>query len=743
MSLFEKDVHSEFLKSLNDNQREAVTAELGPALVLAGAGSGKTRVLTGRAVHLIRQLRVPPASIAVMTFTNKAARELKERLSTYLEGSIDLPWAGTFHSFCVRILRQYGQRAGLSRDFTIYDEDDSVRVVNELLREKQIVREGITPRQVRSAISRIKNGSRTDHRSPVTMVADDIYEQYRSRLSDANAYDFDDLLLTPLELMKKNEEFLELLQHKFDHLLIDEFQDTNQVQFDLACMIASPQDNLFAVGDDDQSIYSWRGANYRNVLDFGKKLKGARIFRLEQNYRSTQPILDAANDVIAASENRHEKTLWTNRKSGDKVTLRSYSRPADEANEIIGEIEFIRQKRGLGLKDFAVLFRTNAISRYFEEVLVQHRIPYTVVGGLKFYERKEIKDFIAYLRVIANPTDEQAWARVFREIAAGVGSTTIERIMSAARTHPLHCAAVMDANWLEGVVSGAPRAKVMEFVAKIALLREAVPNMTLSEIVDRALKDCGLENYYENQDDDEARDRLDNLRQFQTGAWERAQQFPELSLAEFLSELALVSDLDDLEEEADRLPLMTIHSAKGLEFPVVFVAGLEENLLPHSRSQESTEALDEERRLLYVAMTRAKDRLYLSYAEARPMNGRLDFQTPSRFLSDIERSKLRGTGLPAKSTTRYVMDDEYANYERLEKPRTSAPVLRKPGLARSAHSSNGVEFRIGDVVEHAEFGVGTVTAKSGDLDSLKVRVAFTGFGSKLLAVKYANLKKLS
>jgi DNA helicase-2/ATP-dependent DNA helicase PcrA len=742
MSLFENKAHTEFLRTLNENQRDAVTAPLGPSLVLAGAGSGKTRVLTGRAVHLIRELHASPSSIAVMTFTNKAARELKERLTEYMEGSTDLPWAGTFHSFCVRILRQYGHIAGMSRDFTIYDEDDSQRVVNELLRERQIMREGITPRQIRSAISRIKNGSKMDHRTPVATIADEIYDEYRSRLSTANAYDFDDLLLIPLELMKQKDEFRELLQKKFDHLLIDEFQDTNQVQFDLACMIASPQNNVFAVGDDDQSIYSWRGANYRNVLDFGKKLENARIYRLEQNYRSTQPILDAANDVIAASTHRHEKTLWTKRKSGEKVTLRSFGRPADEANEIISLIDANRQKHGLSLKDFAILYRTNAISRYFEEVLVQHRIPYTVVGGLKFYERKEIKDFIAYLRVIANPTDEQAWSRIFREIAAGVGATTIERIMFAARSHPLHCAAVMDVNWLDGVVSGAPRAKVMEFVAKIALLREAVEGMTLSEIVDRAMKESCLEHFYENQDDDDARDRLDNLRQFQTGAWERSQQMPELTLTEFLTELALVSDIDDLEEVKDRLPLMTIHSAKGLEFPVVFVAGLEENLLPHSRSQDSTDALDEERRLLYVAMTRAKDKLFLSYAEARPMNGRLDFQTPSRFLSDIDPSKLRGAGVPAKTSSRYVMDEEYMNYERTEKPRATS-VLRKPSLSRPAHTSSGVEYRIGDVVEHAEFGVGTITAKSGDMETLKVRVAFTGFGSKLLAVKYANLKKLS
>ncbi len=732
--------HRDFLASLNEEQYAAVTTESGPVLVLAGAGSGKTRALTGRAMHLIREMHVPPSAIAVMTFTNKAARELKERLTTFLGEGEQLPWAGTFHGFCVQILRTYAQLAGLSRDFTIYDEDDSQSVVTELMRERRVSREGLTPRQVRSAISRRKNGGRLDPRSPITALADEIYEDYCMRLRHANAYDFDDLLLTPLELIRTNEEFRSRLQHRYDYLLIDEFQDTNQVQFDLACWIAAPQNNLFAVGDDDQSIYSWRGANYRNILDFSKKLDGARIFRLERNYRSTQPILDAANDVIAASRHRHEKTLWTERKTGEKVTLRSYGRPADEANEIIGEIEFLRQKRGLGLRDFAILFRTNAISRYFEEVLVQQRIPYTIVGGLKFYERKEIKDFIALLRVIANPLDEQAWSRTMRELAPGVGATTIERLFEAARALPKGNAMLLDKDWVLTVASGAPRIKIAEFVEKVASVHAFAQNAAISEVVDRALKESGLERMYEEQNDDDARDRLDNLRQFATGAWERSQQRPELTLVEYLTELALVSDIDDLEEHADRLALMTIHAAKGLEFSVVFVAGVEENLIPHFRSQDSVEALDEERRLLYVAMTRAKDRLYLSYAEARPLNGRLEFQSPSRFITDIDPGRLRGGGVPAKSAVRFVADDELIIDRSAQQ--LPQPLLRN--LVKKAPASEPkVEFRIGDVVEHQEFGIGTVTAKSGDLDMLKVRVAFSGFGSKLLAVKYANLKKLS
>ncbi|MCB9357127.1 MAG: UvrD-helicase domain-containing protein [Calditrichaeota bacterium] len=729
-----------FLEGLNDAQRDAVTAETGPALVLAGAGSGKTRVLTGRALYLIERLHANPASIAVMTFTNKAARELRERLGGFEQSGRGLPWAGTFHGFCVQLLRQYGPRAGLSRDFTIYDEEDSQRAVTEILRERQFVREGMTPRQIRSVISRIKNGGKVDPRQPIVRIAEEIYEDYCVRLRQANAYDFDDLLQTPLELMKSSDEFRDILQKRFDHVLIDEFQDTNLVQFELACQIALPQNGVFAVGDDDQSIYSWRGANYRNILEFSKRLSGARVFRLEQNYRSTKHILDAANDVIAASVHRHEKTLWTDRKGGDKVTLRSHSRPADEANEIVGEIEHICAKRNLTYKDFAILFRTNAVSRYFEEVMVQQRIPYNVVGGLRFYERKEIKDLIAYLRVLANPQDEQAWARVFRELAPGVGATTIERVISAARSSGRGLASLSDPDFLAANSSGAPRVKLLEYVSPMAALRARLGELNMSETVDEALVASGLVAIYEAQDDDEARERLDNLRQFATGAWERTQATPTIALSDFLSDLALVSDIDELEDRAERVTLMTIHAAKGLEFPVVFVAGLEENLLPHARSLESVEALEEERRLLYVAMTRAMDKLYLSYSETRPLNGRLEFQSPSRYLADIHVDRLRGTGVPQRPSLRYVsMDNPEFTSDTSQEIRAPKHAWRVP----AASTASRIEFRIGDVVEHQEFGVGTVTAKSGDLDSLKVRVTFTGFGSKLLAVKYANLKKLS
>lgn len=716
-------------------------ADDGPTLVLAGAGSGKTRVLTGRAFYLIAERRVNPDAIAVVTFTNKAARELRERLSHLLGDSGTLPWAGTFHGFCVRLLRHYGSRFGVTRDFTIYDEDDSLKTVSAILREMGIARESIKPQQVRSWISVKKNGGRVDHRSLIGKVASEVYDEYVKRVAGAGAFDFDDLLLKPLELMREHEELRVILQHKYDHLLIDEFQDTNRVQFELAQTLALPQNNLYAVGDDDQSIYSWRGADYKNILNFCHELKGAALFRLEQNYRSTQHILDVANDVIAAAKHRDDKKLWTSRHGGEKVTLRSFTRPADEANEIIGELDHLARKHNFRYSDCAILMRTNSISRYFEEVLVQHRIPYIVVGGVRFYERKEVKDLIAVLRVLANPSDEQAWQRALREVAPGVGDTTIERVFQAARISERQFTSLLDKVWIDEILTGAPRTRLVDFVASLNKLRSRLGEIALGEFVQLVVDESGVATPYSISEEKEDKERLDNLKQFCAGAWEREQKTPGITLAEFLSEVALVADVDGYDERADRVTLMTIHAAKGLEFPVIFLAGIEENILPHARSQATQDDIEEERRLFYVGITRAKDRLFLSYAETRPLNGRLEFQIPSRFLSDISPSKLRGYSIPTRVSSARQLDDDSGSEQEAVFDRVAVePKARKVSVLSSEPV---IGYRIGDVVEHPEFGVGTVTAKSGDLHDLKVRVAFSGFGSKLLAVKYAKLKKLS
>ena len=730
-----------FYDTLNPEQREAVTAPDGPVLVLAGAGSGKTRVLTGRAFYLLSERHIRPESVIVMTFTNKAARELQERLRSYLGRSEDVPWAGTFHSFCARILRMHGEDIGLSRNFTIYDTDDSEQVIAGLLAEKRIAKDELTPGVLRAWISLLKNGGLLSGRHPMHQIARDLLDVYNERLRSAQAVDFDDLLSLPLDLMKKSPAVRERLERRYEHILIDEFQDTNRIQYDLARALARPQDNLYVVGDDDQSIYGWRGADSKVLLDFQHDLPSARVYRLEQNYRSTQPILDVANDLISQNRVRHEKQLWTANKGGDKVTLRTLSRAMDEAHEVVGEIYHLVRAGKHKWNDFAVLFRTNAMSRQFEEVLIGQAIPYAVVGGIRFYERKEVKDLLAYLRLMVNPDDEQSWRRVFKTPPKGIGSTTLDRIEDAMRrTNQSFGAIVRQLDNVPEIPKGT-RAKLQQITDGLADLREAVKGQSLVKQAQAILDASGLCEHYKEQADDESEDRVSNLLQLVEAAREREREHPEYDLTDFLSEIALVSDVDELDNALERVTLMTLHAAKGLEFPVVFISGIEENVLPHQRSQGSPAEIEEERRLFYVGVTRARERLYLTYAQTRYINGMLQFQEPSRFLRDIEPAKLRGWTLPPKNYEPEFGEEE--GFQPSHRPRRAPPQS-----SWSEKKNNGsyvtplVPYKIGDLVQHPEFGLGVVTAKSGDAADMKVRVAFEGIGSKLLAVKFAQLKKV-
>lgn len=724
-----------FLSSLNPQQKAAVTADIGPVLVIAGAGSGKTRVLTGRALYLIAELKVHPGAIAVMTFTNKAAGELQKRLEELLGSRDAVPWAGTFHGFCARMLRQYGTEIGLPRDFSIYDQSDSERVVGELLAERKFSKDEVTPSTMRNWISVLKGGGVLSGRQKFHKLAEELLETYDKRLRSAGAVDFDDLLALPLELFRIKPEVLSKLQHCYDHILIDEFQDTNRIQYNLARAIAAPQNNIYVVGDDDQSIYGWRGADIRNLLDFQRDFEKGQSYSLEQNYRSTQQILDVANDVIAVKRHHILKQLWTDKKEGEQVVFRQHSRAADEANEVIGEMDALVRRQGKSWNDFAILLRTNSLSRYFEEVLINQSIPYTIVGGTKFYDRREVKDLVAYLRVLSNPGDEQAWKRILKTPPKGIGDVTISRIVSRCRQTGMSFGDVVaDAELLPDSTT-ATRNRLEKLSDLLTDVYERNKNKALSELVADTLAACGLIEYYQEKFPDEAEDRIANLYQFVEATKEREAIHPEYGLSDFLSEIALVSDIDDYKETADRVTLMTMHAAKGLEFPVVFIAALEDSLLPHNRSSNSIEEIEEERRLFYVAITRAKERLYLSAAETRAVNGQLMFQEPSRFLRDIEPSKLRGWTLP--SQTRSMMFESDDEFE--ERPRSFSP---KPKPNNGSNGSTLIPYKIGDIVEHPDFGIGVVTAKSGSLDSLKVRVAFEGIGSKLLALKYATLRKI-
>jgi DNA helicase II / ATP-dependent DNA helicase PcrA len=727
----------QFLSSLNEEQRTAVTAADGPVLVLAGAGSGKTRVLTGRAFYLVAQQRVHPHSVLVVTFTNKAAEELRGRLRSYMGEQGDLPWAGTFHSFCARLLRTYGEAVGLPREFSIYDTADTDQVLTELLNERRIGRDELSPATLRSWISLLKNGGSLSGHSPFHRLAHDLLPRYDERLRLAHAVDFDDLLRLPLDIFHDRLDLLETVQRRYDHILIDEFQDTNRHQYDLAKLIAAPQNNLYVVGDDDQSIYGWRGAQYRNVYDFQKELPGALVFRLEQNYRSTQPILDIANDVIAGNSNREEKRLWTERTQGEKAVLRQVSRAVDEAHEVVGEIHHLQRSKGYAWKDFAVLFRVNALSRMFEEVLISQAIPYTIVGGTRFYERKEVKDLLAYLRVLVNTEDEQAWRRVLRTPPRGIGNVTLKQLESEARRSRQSIGRVLMTEASRSTLSKPVQSKLLPVAEKIGSLKVKIAGLSLTISVETVLEDSGLVGHYESLDTDETEDRVANLAQLVEAARDREREHPEYSLTDFLSEIALISDIDDFDETPDRVTLMTIHAAKGLEFPVVFVAGLEEKLLPHQRSTGSVSEVEEERRLFYVAVTRAQERLYLTYSQMRYVNGTLEFQEPSRFLYDITPEHLRGWSLPGSKASR-IRHDEDDSFEL----QNEIPRLRSKRTT-TLDVSVLIPYKIGDVVEHPEFGIGVVTAKSGDAGDLRIRVAFQGIGSKLLAVKFAPLKKIS
>ncbi|MDD5088529.1 MAG: 3'-5' exonuclease [bacterium] len=720
-----------FLSRLNPEQRAAVSAPEGPALVLAGAGSGKTRVLTGRAFYLMEACRVDPRAMIVVTFTNKAAEELRNRLRTYV-GSQELPWAGTFHAFCARLLRQHGSALNLPPHFSIYDTADSEQVLGALLSEHRIGRDALTPSVLRGWISLLKNGGRLSGRHPLHGLAMELRQVYDVRLRDANAVDFDDLLRLPLEMFRTNPRVLETLQHRYDHILIDEFQDTNRHQYELARDLARPQNNLYVVGDDDQSIYGWRGADFRNLFNFRHDLPGARLFQLEQNYRSTQPILDVANDVISAKKSREAKRLWTPQPEGERVTVRQTAHAAEEAYEVVGEIEQLMRREGYSFRDFAILYRANSLSRSFEEVLVNRAIPYALVGGTRFYERKEVKDLIAYLRLLVNPEDDQACRRVLRNPPRGIGDVTIQRLADAAAAAQCGMGTILLNEARFGELPAAIAKRLLPLSERLQSLSRRIAETNPVQAIEWVLESSGLMEFYRELDDTDSEERQANLQQLVAAARDRCAENTLTTLADFLTEVALVSDVDEYEEIPDRVSLMTIHSAKGLEFPVVFVVALEDGILPHARSRESQDELDEERRLLYVAITRARERLSLSFAQNRYRNGVVTMHDPSPFLRDIAPEHLRGWTLPAGRMEREHQGENGSHgSETWQRERI-------PSLASSL-----VPFKIGDVVEHPEFGIGVVTAKSGEASDLKVRIAFEGMGSKLLAVKFAPLKKLN
>ena len=727
---------------LNREQREAVTCEDGPVLVLAGAGSGKTRVLIHRIAYLIAMGRATPDSIMAVTFTNKAANEMKERLQRLAGYDLNHCWIGTFHSLGARILRKEAAHLGMERNFNIYDPEDSLNCIKLIMEELNLSTERFAPKAIAWAISNAKNAflnpeqMRLSSESELYRTGALVYEKYQNVLKQNNAVDFDDLLMLPVILFENEPTILQYYQEKFQYIMVDEYQDTNRAQYYFLQLLAANHRNLFVVGDDDQSIYRWRGADLRNILDFNEDYPECRVIRLEQNYRSTKIILDAAHSVVVHNKGRHPKKLWTNKATGEKVHLLQASSERAEAELIVRKIneEFSRNKRNL--RDFVILYRTNAQSRVLEEAFRRAGIPYVIVGGIRFYERKEIKDVLAYLRVVANPLDTVNLRRIINYPLRGIGEATLSKIQHYALEHNLSLfEALGQADRISGI---SPRLQTTirnfyDFIAKYIQLKEKI---SLTELANSLVEETGILQKFKLEGTPDAFSRIENIRELQNAISEYAQSVEHATLEGFLEQIALISDIDNWDDRSNVVSLMTLHSAKGLEFPVVFICGLEEGLFPLSRNMETREDIEEERRLFYVGVTRAKEKLYLSYARARKMFGDYKPGKPSRFLEEIDQSLLEvESSDPYYRTRGRVLQKERAYVPEPEETPQIMPDYEN-------YSQEQTTLMPGMRIFHSHFGEGVIKTISGRGEKTKIVVDFEDNGVKTIMVKYASIQIL-
>lgn len=690
------------LTNLNEKQREAVLHKEGPCLVIAGAGSGKTKVLTTRIANLIES-GVPSYQILAITFTNKAAKEMKERIANLT--SFNDAFVGTFHSFGMRIIRENVEALDMKRNFTILDSDDVISLIKRILKEKGYEPKVVSPYFVRSKISFIKNEMLTTYEiekyftDDLEKIAYEVYLEYNNILQKNNSVDFDDLLRLPVLLFERHPDILEIYQNRYRYILIDEYQDTNEVQYKMVKLLAKKRRNLFVVGDPDQSIYQFRGANYKNILNFEKDYPDTKVISLEDNYRSTKMILDAANDVIKNNQNRKEKNLKSHHGDGAKI---KYMRAVDEKEEghfIIKEIKKLLEE-GYSKKDMAVFYRTNAQSRSLEEQFLKSNIPYKVVGSFYFYSRKEIKDLISYLKLILNPEDDISLRRVINTPKRGIGDASIARLETLAEEKKT--------SMFDAIESG----KELIFKGLIKTLQKDAESLSLTELVEDVLTKSGLKQELENEKSLEADLRLDNLNEFKSITANYEKETGSVDLGDFLEEISLVADIEEHKEDKDVVTLMTLHSAKGLEFPIVFLTGMEEELFPHQNSLAEKDGLEEERRLCYVGITRAKERLYLTNARQRMLYGRTNQTMPSRFLDEIS-------------------DDLIEN---LSNERTFV------SKANMYNNSDNTDYQVGDIVIHEMFGRGVVVG----VDKTLISIAFgKQYGIKKLMKNHKSLRKVS
>ena len=762
------------IDSLNGEQQTAVTAPDGPLLILAGAGSGKTRTLTYRIAYLISERNINPYNILAVTFTNKAAGEMKERVMSLVGNDADRMWVSTFHSACMRILRSNIELLGYDERFTVYDTDDQKTVMKGVCKRLNVDTKRFKERTILSEISSAKNELMDESEYEKYVLGDftktvylRCYREYQETLKKNNAVDFDDIIMLTVRLFREFPEVLEKYRERFRYILVDEYQDTNTAQFELIRLLADKYRNLCVVGDDDQSIYRFRGANIRNILDFEEHYPEATVIKLEQNYRSTQYILDAANAVIANNCGRKEKRLWTENGEGRKPVFNRFDTAFEEAEFIVSDIKRHNRETPYGYGSCAVLYRTNAQSRIIEERLIMAGIPYNVVGGINFYSRAEIKDILAYLKVIDSGIDDLSVQRIVNVPKRSIGNATLEKVRDYAESRDKSLfAAMCEARDIPGL--GKAASKLSVFTDLIGVLRAYRDNATLGELISQIIELTDYEEYLKDLDEEKADDRIGNVNELVSKAVAFSENRPDATLSDFLEEVALVSDLDNADMNSERVVLMTLHSAKGLEFPVVYLTGMEDGLFPGylSISSGDEEDIEEERRLAYVGMTRAEKELFLTCAKARMLRGETQFNPVSRFINEIPSEYLDGY-IPKKRKDTYEDRSDIGGFGSLGGSYIK-PVVRKTGGYRPEPASSSVkpvypknsfaslgiqkgservsapasiDYQVGDRVRHFKFGAGTVTSIVKEPRDHKVTVDFDAHGTKVMYASFAKLVK--
>jgi DNA helicase-2/ATP-dependent DNA helicase PcrA len=728
---------STLLSSLNPPQQEAVQHKDGPLLILAGAGSGKTRVLTYRIAYILAEGLARPDQILAVTFTNKAANEMKGRIEKLIKMPVRNLWIGTFHSISARILRREAKHLGYLSNFTIYDTDDQETQIKRIMEFLNISREMLTPKQVQYAISDAKNKlmdalqydkTARDHRS---QHISKIFREYDIALKRNNAFDFDDLINKPIDLFTAKPEILKKYQNQFRYILVDEYQDTNRAQYYWIKLLAQNHRQICVVGDEDQSIYRWRGADIGNILNFDKDYKPCKVIRLEQNYRSTQIILDAANALVKNNQTRLGKNLWSEKGEGESIQLRKAS---DERGEALNMVNIIREEtaaNNISYNDLVVLYRTNAQSRALEEQLRRANIPYTIVGGVKFYERKEIKDILAYLKVLVNPNDTISLERIINYPARGIGLTTLKLLQEKARSQNSSLHDIISRIQQYDEIRSGTVNKISEFYNHLEEIRNSLPQMNAYQIAENVVMKFRIKEVYENSNSIEDETRLENIHEFLNSIETFVSDHPEeASLERFIEEISLITDIDNWDPDRPVVTLMTLHSAKGLEFPVVIITGMEDGLLPLSRNSDKEDELEEERRLCYVGMTRAQDRLYLLHAQTRHRFGREEFGSsfrniPSRFLLEIPKQ--------------YLSEDSDSTYGIPDTSDDTFTEKKGEGLYLERLPDESSDFKIGQHVEHEVFGRGQILGVEQTRLGTKLVVQFENVSIKKLIAEYANL----